>query len=489
MRYIFCDKLCRCGGLCIGLFLTLTLPRLAMADEQWFSVSLDGNKIGYAKTEHTESAQHMLDSTHTVIDLKGAGRANQLDIELNFESDPNFNPLGFSTHVRTRDIDRLQRGNIDAETVLLRSTYSGIEQREHIAVTHDTVWPMQEMELLKTAVAQGNRQLRFKAFDAMLGTSLPVELSIEKNTKAADRDLPQTLHVTRTVQYSDHVAITSTDFDAAYRPQRISTEISGLQMQLVAVTHEQAMSPNQPLDYLNRLLVRSPFHISHEAATQHIRYTLALRDDAPLDPPQTGEQRVRHDAAATIVDVCTQCGNAAHEDKPAVETLQPNPWLQSDAAEIRAIAERVGSDADPRKRMRALTAYVRDHMRGRSEFLGYISALEAIKTGNGDCTAYALLLAALGRAAGVPTRVAVGLVYDPRFNNRNDVFVPHAWAQAWMAGRWESFDAATEGFDSTHIALAIGQGDPSRFSTAMGTLAKMEMRAAVQVATKFATQK
>jgi len=184
MRYIFCDKLCRCGGLCIGLFVTLTLPRLAMADEQWFSVSLDGNKIGYAKTEHTESAQHMLDSTHTVIDLKGAGRANQLDIELNFESDPNFNPLGFSTHVRTRDIDRLQRGNIDAETVLLRSTYSGIEQREHIAVTHDTVWPMQEMELLKTAVAQGNRQLRFKAFDAMLGTSLPVELSIEKKHKS-----------------------------------------------------------------------------------------------------------------------------------------------------------------------------------------------------------------------------------------------------------------------------------------------------------------
>ncbi|QBB70986.1 transglutaminase domain-containing protein [Pseudolysobacter antarcticus] len=489
MRRIPFHQLCKRNGLRIALFFTLSLPMPAMAAEQWFSVLLDGNKVGYATTQHSESAQLTLDSSHTVIDLKGAGRANQLDIELNFESDPHGNPLSFSTHVRTRDIDRLQRGSIDAETVLLRSTYSGIEQREHITVTRDTVWPMQELQLIKTAVAQGNRQLQFKAFDAMLGSSLPVELKIDADTKVTGHDLPQILHVTRTVHYSDHVAITSTDFDATYQPQRISTEISGLQMQLVAVTREQAMAPNQALDYLNRLLVRSPFRISHEATTQHIRYTLALRDGAPLDPPQTGEQRVRHDAAGTTVDVCNQCGNEAREDKPAPETLQPNPWMQSDATEIRTIAERVGTNSDPRKRMRALTDYVREHMRGRSEFLGYVSALEAIKTGNGDCTAYALLLAALGRATGVPTRVAVGMVYDPRFNNRNDVFAPHAWAQAWIGGHWESFDAATEGFDSTHIALAIGQGDPSRFSTAMGTLAKMEMRAAAQVATKFATQK
>lgn len=38
-----------------------------------------------------------------------------------------------------------------------------------------------------------------------------------------------------------------------------------------------------------------------------------------------------------------------------------------------------------------------------------------------------------------------------------------AWTQAWIDGRWESFDAALRRFDSSHIALSVGDGDPWRF--------------------------
>jgi hypothetical protein len=35
--------------------------------------------------------------------------------------------------------------------------------------------------------------------------------------------------------------------------------------------------------------------------------------------------------------------------------------------------------------------------------------------------------------------------------------------QAWVGGRWQSYDAALRHFDSTHIALDTGDGDPWHF--------------------------
>ena len=67
----------------------------------------------------------------------------------------------------------------------------------------------------------------------------------------------------------------------------------------------------------------------------------------------------------------------------------------------------------------------------------------------------------MGRAVGIPTRVVSGLAYAPESFEQKDIFVPHAWMQAFVGGRWQSFDAALGRFDSGHIALAITDNDPS----------------------------
>ena len=90
-----------------------------------------------------------------------------------------------------------------------------------------------------------------------------------------------------------------------------------------------------------------------------------------------------------------------------------------------------------------------------------------------------MLLAALGRALGIPTRVVDGLAYTDHYAGMNHVFVPHAWAQAYVDGRWQSFDAALHGFDAGHVALAVGDGDPWRFFSGFDTLGRMRVEAIV----------
>ncbi len=79
---------------------------------------------------------------------------------------------------------------------------------------------------------------------------------------------------------------------------------------------------------------------------------------------------------------------------------------------------------------------------------------------SGDCTEFSVLLAALARSRGIPARIAVGFAYSDRFSGKKDVFSPHTWVQAWTGKRWVSYDAGLGEFDATHIAVAIGDGDP-----------------------------
>jgi hypothetical protein len=117
-------------------------------------------------------------------------------------------------------------------------------------------------------------------------------------------------------------------------------------------------------------------------------------------------------------------------------------------------------------------------MSGPISYLGYADAVEALHTGSGDCTEYAVLLAALARAQGIPTRVVAGLVYSSRFTGKKDVFNPHMWVQAWDGARWRSYDAALMGFDATHIVLSVGDGTPQQYEAAMRAISALRLEKA-----------
>lgn len=120
----------------------------------------------------------------------------------------------------------------------------------------------------------------------------------------------------------------------------------------------------------------------------------------------------------------------------------------------------------------------------KSMRIGYASATDAYAQREGDCTEHALLLAAAARAVGMPSRIAIGLVYAETFGEHRNVFVPHAWTQAFVDGQWRSFDAAQGGFGSDHIALAVGDGEPSAFYASLERVGAMKIIAAEAVSSR-----
>jgi len=140
-----------------------------------------------------------------------------------------------------------------------------------------------------------------------------------------------------------------------------------------------------------------------------------------------------------------------YEEEQYLNYLISTPFIQSDHPAIRSLAlEIIGSEKDAKTATYLLTEWVFENIE-KVPLISIPNAIEVLKQGKGDCNEHAVLLAALLRAAGIPTRICTGLVY------LKDDFYFHAWNEAYV-GDWISVDAVFNQVptDATHIKLIEG---------------------------------
>jgi hypothetical protein len=137
------------------------------------------------------------------------------------------------------------------------------------------------------------------------------------------------------------------------------------------------------------------------------------------------------------------------------EHLASSRFIRSDQPEIIAKARAiVGDENDPVKVAGLINRWVHDNLL-KVPTPSIPDALTVLRTRQGDCNEHAVLAVALARAAGVPSRMALGLV------NMGDAFYYHAWVTYWSGQRWFTGDPLMNQIpaDPTHIALLYGDVD------------------------------
>ena len=108
--------------------------------------------------------------------------------------------------------------------------------------------------------------------------------------------------------------------------------------------------------------------------------------------------------------------------------------------------------------------------------IAFATAAEVCRKKSGDCTEHGVLLAALGRALGIPSRVVTGLIYVSEMGGRKNVLGFHMWTQFWIADQWVDLDAAWDqvDVDPTHITLGTHSlNHDSMASLVSGVMLKM----------------
>jgi transglutaminase-like putative cysteine protease len=137
--------------------------------------------------------------------------------------------------------------------------------------------------------------------------------------------------------------------------------------------------------------------------------------------------------------------------------LRPEPFIESDAPEIKAAAETmVAGVTGVRARAERLTREVNQLVEKRPT-VSLPSALEVLRTRMGDCNEHTVLFVALARSIGIPARINVGLAFV------RGAFYYHAWPEVYIEessgqGLWLPVDPTFNQFpaDATHVRLARG---------------------------------
>jgi hypothetical protein len=132
--------------------------------------------------------------------------------------------------------------------------------------------------------------------------------------------------------------------------------------------------------------------------------------------------------------------------------LDPEFNIESQDKEILETVQRItGEDRNPVSAAKKILQWVYRNV-DKKPVLSIPSALEVLRTKAGDCNEHATLLTALLRAAQIPARLSIGLVYT------RDKFYYHAWTEAYLGEEWISMDATLNQMpaDASHIKLLEG---------------------------------
>ena len=148
--------------------------------------------------------------------------------------------------------------------------------------------------------------------------------------------------------------------------------------------------------------------------------------------------------------------------------LQGDSSVPVHAAPIqRKAREIIGNENNLWKRALLIHKFVYENVQ-KIPTVSVPNGLEVLKTMRGDCNEHAVLFTSLARAAGVPTRIMVGLVYGDQFYGQPG-FYYHAWVEVYTGREWVAIDPTWNQVpaDATHIAFVEGGLDQQVQVTAL----------------------
>ncbi|MFZ4749938.1 MAG: transglutaminase-like domain-containing protein [Phycisphaerales bacterium] len=463
-----------------------------LVEEHFYALTLGGHPCGRT-SERVERDGDRFRTVSTIeMRFVRLGEETRIELSSEFVEDARGEPIEATVR---------QRGAETVRYVFESPRRARVERgavREVRELASDAwLTPREISKFIEARHAAKASEIRFEALDVQSGfvvTAISMKRLGEVERAVADRTL-------RLVQYEVRNSIqpvVAKDLYDAEAQLCESTTAIGLGDLVSRKTTRAAADEchaRASFDLLAGTFVPSPRIPAYET-----RGALELRLEATAgempDLPTEGSQAFRRvDARAAIVSVdVLRASGEQPGDRSDPRWLKPNELIDSDSAPVRALLERarLAADASPRDRANALRLLVARHLRDKNMATAFGSASEAAKSRSGDCTEHAVLLAALCRAAGIPARVASGLVYVPDLGGKGPGWGWHLWTQALVeppivAGGgglgWVDFDATISsegrGHHPAHILVATsdlsgGATDPA-FSRALSLIGALKV--------------
>ncbi len=455
----------------LGIFLFLVAFANAQDErtivDEWYVLTLNGKASGWAHEAmrtRTENGRQILRSEQgSQIRMKRVKDELKIEQDAWFEETADGTPLRFRYRTLQAKSEVVQEGTLEGSTLTVTVTSGGTQEKKTLDWKQGTLFPAAAQRMMKEKGFAEGTSYSYQTYDPQFGKIVTGTINVlaPEKMKIAGQEREWVKWESSTDAMKGIKTTTWGDKDAM--TWRTAVSMAGMAIvtertdkaaalltekgEVPEVLVQSFLRPNKKFDNA-RKIARAVYRITikqGEAQAGGLAYegqsvdkvegnviTLTVKPAQPADP-----------APKRPID-----------DAKLKEYLAETAYLQiTDPKVVAASKDAVGDETDAWKAARKIETWVFQKISKKNFGVGFASAKEVAERLEGDCTEHAVLAAAMARAAGIPARIAVGLV------SVSDIYGGHMWTEVWV-GKWVGIDAAMGGefFDATHIKMGDSAG-------------------------------
>lgn len=451
--------------------LLLILPLLAekpsLLTESFEQISLEGATIGTRHTrQHTLVGKENLIRTTVTWDLtmRRYGAVVRLQREESTEETPEGHVHALSMRQASGAGKALVlQGKRTGERMQVE--IDGGRIRRLLTWSDEVLGLGRQDQLFALRKVEPDQRFRFLRYDPTYNAVVSVQVSVKQRETVNLLGHPRKL--LRVELTPDKLPVPGQDvrpprsvlwLDEARNIVRRQLELEGLgTLILTRVSREQARAhPLPTVDLGTRSLIALDRTIPRPYDTRSITYRFTVRDEEDpasmlvRDPHQ--EVRSIRGTSFELLVHPVQPTASLELPPPGAEFLASNYFLDHADEKIQELSRRIlAGESDDWKKALRLEHWVKHALR-HDNAASLEPASRIARSLRGDCRHHALLTASLCRAAGIPARTAIGLLYVHRGGPKLGF---HMWTEVWVKGKWLGIDSTLGkgGVSATHVKI------------------------------------
>jgi hypothetical protein len=446
-------------------------PDVKKTEDSWDAIYLGGAKAGYIHTYIEPVKDRGRDLLRVRVDmvLRYKRLKDHVVTKMQYGTIETLEGqvLRLDTRIQASNLEMRAHGDVVDGKMNLRLEGAGQSQEKVIDWSDDVRGPYAaeqsfskqpmkpgETRTLKMYMPELNRvcdlKLNAKAFEEVkLGGGVARQLlRVDQSTQLDGKPRPE-FDMTLWIDASGQVL------------KSVNESLGG--MVTYRTTRDGAMTPGEAIagggfDQILNSVIKVTHKIPKPETTRDVRYKVTLKTDEPAqlfpaDRRQSVKPGAKPNEALLTVRTAGPIDGEVGPETVGDEFLRANAMITSRDDRVMELARKaVGVANDPWEKAKAIEHWVAKNLRDKNFSVAFAPASEVARDLSGDCTEHGVLTAAMCRAAGVPARIVVGLVYAENLGG----FGFHLWNEVYVNRRWVAIDSSFEqdDVDAVHIKLA-----------------------------------
>jgi hypothetical protein len=417
--------------------------------EEWWGVFYRGEKIGYASQTITPKPKGYTLRDQSVLNLNLLGTIQPATTRLDMEANEDWILERFDFELNSKEIRFGARGSVRDNKLAVQVDSGGHKSAHEITLTQAPYLLTALKPYVVTQQLETGKKFHFSTFDPSTLSQQVTTVVIEgrEQIRVGDRAEPA---IKLRQSYRGISVVSWVDGQGRTLKEESPAGLSILRQS----SQEAKKLPSGGMSF--DIVAQTAIPVTTPIADTQAKQTLRLRlSGVQLGNFQLtgGRQRLDSDRLEIRREELKQVSVHTIPIKEArlQSDLQPTPFLQSDHPSIRALSAQIlQGEANALRAAVKIKDWVYKEI-AKEATVSIPNALEVLRTKKGDCNEHTVLFNALARAAGIPAKTVVGVVY------LRGAFYYHAWSEVWL-GEWVSLDSVLNQFpaDVTHVKFLEG---------------------------------